>query len=113
MIAVLVERMLPAALADDPQQDQLAGMHVRIAVVGLVRILAGVVRIHVVRHGAAVDHEVGRVIRLGRDVQLQPARSVQAQLASLATCLGLAMNPGIDFGELEQILAVIAGVGWS
>ncbi len=44
VVAVLVEGMLPAALADDAQQHQFARMHVRIAVVGLVRILRRVVR---------------------------------------------------------------------
>ena len=39
VVGVLVERMLPAALADDPQQHLFARMHVRIAVVRLVRIL--------------------------------------------------------------------------
>ena len=43
VITVLVERMLPASLADDPQQNQFARMHVRIAVVGLVRILRRIV----------------------------------------------------------------------
>ena len=71
VVAVLVERMLPASLADDPQQNLLAGMHVRIAVVGLVRILDGVVRIHVIGHRASVDHEVRRMVGLGRNASLQ------------------------------------------
>src|SRR6185437_7404243 len=37
VVAVLMERVLPAAVADDPQQHQLAWMHVWIAVVRLVR----------------------------------------------------------------------------
>ena len=68
VVAVLVEGMLPATLTDDPQQHLLARMHVRIAVVGLVRVLDRVVRIHVIGHRAPVDHEVRRVVGLGRDV---------------------------------------------
>ncbi len=75
MIAVLVERMLPASLADDAQQNLLARMHVRIAVVRLVRILGRVVRIHVIRHRAAIDQEISRMIRLGRDVETGRARN--------------------------------------
>src|SRR6516162_5721184 len=48
VVAMLVERMLPPALTDDSYQGQLTGMHVRIAVVGLLRVLEGVVRVHVV-----------------------------------------------------------------
>jgi len=40
VVAVLMARVLPASLADDPQQDHLARVHVRIAVVRLVRIWA-------------------------------------------------------------------------
>ena len=39
VVAVLVEGMLPASLADDSQQHQLAWMHMRIAVIGLMRVL--------------------------------------------------------------------------
>src|ERR1700757_736961 len=60
VVAMLVERMLPSALADDAQQYQFARMHVRIAVVGLVRILRGIVWVHVVRHRASVDQEIRR-----------------------------------------------------
>ena len=62
MISMLMERMLPAPLPDDSQQHQLAWMHMRIAVIGLMRILGCVVRIHVVWHGPAVNHEIRRVI---------------------------------------------------
>ncbi len=75
VVAMLVERMLPAALADDAQQRQLARMHVRIAVVGLVRILPRVVGVHVVRHRAPVDHEVRRNVGLGRNVHATSAAS--------------------------------------
>src|SRR5260370_40019908 len=40
MVAVLVERMLPTALSDGANQDLLAWMHMRIAVIGLERITA-------------------------------------------------------------------------
>ena len=68
VVAVLVERMLPTPCADDAQQRQLTRMHVRIAVVRLVRIFLGIVGIHEVRHRAAVDHEVGGNVRLGGNV---------------------------------------------
>ena len=51
------------------QQRQFSRVHVRIAVIGLMRILSRVVRVHVVRHGAPVDHEIGGVVRLGRNFQ--------------------------------------------
>ena len=69
MVGVLVERMLPAALADGADQRQLAWMHVRVAVIGLVGILGRIVRVHEIRHRAPVDQEVGGVVRLGRDIR--------------------------------------------
>src|ERR1700756_25430 len=53
VIAVLVKRMLPAPLTENPEQYQLARMHVRVSVVWLVRILWSVVRVHVIGHGTA------------------------------------------------------------
>ena len=50
VVAVLVERVLPAPLADDAKERELARVHVGIAVVGLVRVRHRVARIHVVRH---------------------------------------------------------------
>jgi hypothetical protein len=67
VVRVLVERMLPTSLPDNPQQDLLAWMHMRVSVVGLVGIFGGVIGIHVIGHRAAVDHEVGRMIRLSRN----------------------------------------------
>jgi len=60
VVAMFVERMLPAALADDAQQHLLAWMHVRIAVVRLVGVLWGIIRVHVVGHRASVDHKIRR-----------------------------------------------------
>ena len=111
VVAVLVERMLPASLADDAQKNLFARMHVRIAVVGLMGILNSVVWIHVIRHGAAVDHEVRRMVRLGRN------RETACRIGSDATslCLDLRfclrMNVRIHLGELEQIFAVVAASG--
>src|SRR5215475_8214803 len=69
VVGVLVERVLPAALAYGPDERQLAGMHVGVGVIGLVRILAREVRVHQVRHRAPVDQEVGGVIGLGLYVE--------------------------------------------
>ena len=102
VIAVLVERMLPASLSDNPQQHQFTGMHVRIAVVRLMRIFRSIVRIHEIRHGASVDHEVRRNIWLGSNRHATGA-------GSEGLLLGLAVDPRIHFGKLEQILAVVAG----
>src|SRR5579862_3474524 len=49
VVSVLVERMLPAPLHADTDQRVLAGMLMGIAVVGLVRILRRIVRVHIVR----------------------------------------------------------------
>ncbi len=111
VVGVFVERMLPAALADDAQQDHLARMHMRVAVVGLMGILVDVVvRIHVIGHGAAVDHEVGRVVRLGGDAETASGGAGDAA-RGVDLGLGLLMNAGIHLGELEEILAVVAGFG--
>src|SRR5437773_837668 len=95
MVAVFVERMLPAALADDAQQHLLAWMHVRIAVVGLVGILHGIVRVHVVRHGAPVNQEIGRMVRLGRDVETASRSSSDTSSPCRNLRLCLVMNVGI------------------
>jgi len=53
MVGVLVERMLPPPWADDPYQRDFTWMHVRIAVVGLVRILGPIlasIRSGIARH---------------------------------------------------------------
>ena len=95
--------MLPASLADNAQQHQFTWMHVRIAVVGLVRILGRIVAVHVVRHGAPVDHEESRNVRLGRHVHATSA-------GSGGLFFRLPVDPGIHLGELEQVLAVVAGL---
>ena len=69
MVRVLVERVLPPALANRADQGQLARMHVRIAIIGLVRILGRIVGVHQVGHRAAVNQKVGRVIGLGWDLE--------------------------------------------
>src|ERR1700722_17733961 len=82
-------------------------MHVRVAVVGLQRILTGIVGIHVIGHGAAVDQEIRRVVGLGCD------HHAAGGLGARERCLlfRLAMDARIHFGELEQVLAVVAGCG--
>jgi hypothetical protein len=107
VVAVLVERMLPTPRADDAQQRQLTRMHVRIAVVRLVRIFRGIVRIHEVRHRAPVDHEIGRNVRLGGNVH---AAGVGRGRRACPTGLffRLAVNPGIHLGVLEEVFPVVA-----
>ena len=46
VIRVLVERVLPSALADHAYQRQFTRMHVGVAVVGLVRILGPIICVH-------------------------------------------------------------------
>ena len=105
-----MERMLPPALANDAEQDLLAGMQVRIAVIGLVRVLRRVVGIHVVGHGAAVDHEVRRVVGLGGN--LETASSGTRRASSFRRDLGesLAVNARVHLGELEEVFPVVAGL---
>ena len=78
MIGVFVEGMLPAALANDPQENLLARVHVRVSIVGLMGVFRRIVRIHVIRHGTAVDHEVGRAVGLGGDAQAASYRAGHA-----------------------------------
>ena len=105
MIPVLVKRMLPAALSDDPKQNQFAWMHVRIAVVRLVRILDRIISVHVIGHGAAVDHEVRGMVGLRDYVHAAGSNAGRARLRGLF--FGLTMDLRIDLSELEQILAVV------
>src|ERR1700732_4414071 len=111
MVAVLVERMLPPALADNAQQYLFTWMHMGIAVIGLVRILERIVGVHVVGHGASVNHEVCGMIGLSRDLEAASRSSSRAvtQRCDLRQCL--AMNDGIHFGELEQVFPVVAALG--
>src|SRR6266700_1673469 len=104
MVAVLVKGMLPPACADDADQRQLTRMHVRIAVVGLVRILERIVRVHVIGHRASVNHEVRGMVRLGRNVQTASwsrGPSVAEWSRRRDLLLRLAVNAGIHLGELE------------
>src|SRR5437588_10083792 len=111
MVTMLVERMLPPALADNAQQYMLARMHVRIAVVGLVPILGRIVWVHVVGHRAPVNHVVRGNVWLGRDFEAAPrsASHASAPCRHLLRCL--AVNSGIHLGELEEIFAVVTGLG--
>src|SRR6266576_5467484 len=110
MVTMLVERMLPAALADDAQQHLLTRMHVRIAVVRLVGILEGIVRIHVVGHRASVNHVVRGKVRLSRDFEAAPRSASHASAPCRNLLLCLAVNSGIHLRELEEIFAVVTGL---
>ena len=114
MVAVLMEGMLPMSLSDIAHQHQLARVHVRIGVVRLVRIIRRVVGIHVVRHGAPVDHEIIRMVRLGHHVERGRAVELAAGRARgdlLQLIRYLLMNLRIHLGPLHQVLAVVAGRG--
>src|ERR1700686_3443097 len=69
MVGMLVERVLPPALADGTDQGQFARMHMRIAVVGLMGILSRKVGVHEIGHRAAVNQEVGWMVGLRRDTE--------------------------------------------
>src|ERR1700694_5125440 len=101
MVAMLVERMLPPTLADDAQQDLLAWMHVRIAVIGLVRIFSGVVRVHVVGHGPSVNQEVRGMVRLGRNVEAASRSASHTTSGCRDLLQSLRVNIGIHLGKLE------------
>jgi len=109
VVAVLVERVLPTTLADDPQERQLAWMHVRIAVVGLVRILDGVLRVHVVGHRAAVDHEICGVVGSVGTLRLHPGVPATQPFAAV-TWASAWCGCWVHLGELEQVLAVVTGL---
>src|SRR5882762_10167039 len=109
VVAVLVEGVLHAALADDAQKDQLTWMEVRIAVVRLMGVLGSVVGVHVIRHGAPVDQEIDRMVRLGRDIEAASGSSSHAGAAGRYLLFRIAVNDGIHFGKLEQVFAVVAG----
>src|SRR5436305_13468296 len=86
-------------------------MHVRIAVVRLMGILNGVVRIHVIRHGASVDHEIRGVIGLSRDLETASWKASSAAHSYLDLRLSLGMDVRIHFGELEQVFPVVTSLG--
>src|SRR6266576_4919536 len=100
-----MEGMLPAPLADNSQQYQLAWMHMGIAVIGLVRILRSIVWVHVIRHGTSVNHVISGMIILGSDVHASGASG--APLARLL--FRLLVDLRIHLGELEEIFPVVAG----
>ena len=85
-----------------------------ISVVGLVRVLRRIVRVHVIWHRPAIDHEVGRVIRLGWNIQAAVDRLAGSRdRAGGPGChLGksLAVNARIHLSELEEVFAVVAGL---
>src|SRR5207249_4918562 len=60
---------------------------------------------------AAVDHEKSGNIRLGRNVQTATWSARRATGGGVNLSQRLVMDSGIHLGELEQILAVIAGLG--
>src|SRR3954453_14337269 len=101
--------MLPAPCADYPQQNLFTRMHVRISIVGLVRILISVVGIHVVGHGPSVDHEIHRTIRFGNYGHAPRGHANWTSFSCLI--LGLLMNQWINLGKLEEVFAVIAARG--
>src|SRR6202030_3569150 len=107
MVAVLVERMLPTALPDSANQDLLAWMHVRIAVVGLVRIFGPKVRVHEVGHRAAINEEVLRVVGLSRDLELASwiCNYTVRLCCDLRQCL--AVNIAVHFRPLKQVFPVV------
>ena len=107
VVTVLVEGVLPAPLPDDAQQRELARMHVRVAVVGLMGILHRVIRIHVIGHRAPIDHVVGGQVGLGGH-SIHVARAAGAGAVHDFLCG--AVDPGIDLGKLKQVLAVVAAV---
>ena len=118
VVGVLVERVLPAPRSDHAHQHLIERVHVWVAVVGLVRIVGRVVRIHGVRHRAPVDQVVARVIRLGRHRQGggrarhagdRVGRARRAGCDRLDLRFGLRVDGGVDLAELEQVLAVVAG----
>jgi len=100
--------MLEAPLPDDTDKDHVPGMHVGVAVVRLVRIVRRVVRVHVVRHGAPVNHEVGRVIGLRLDIERGRGRSADS-LRRPHLLFRLPVNLGVHLAPLEQVFAVVAG----
>ena len=102
-----MEWMLPSALADNAQKHHFSRMHVWISVVRLVRVFERVVRIHVVGHGAAIDHEVSGVVWLGGN--LQAATLCTGGAVALGRSLGQCrrVNLRIHLRELEQVFAVV------
>src|SRR5271169_3346148 len=103
--------MLPASLANGANQHQLARMDVRVAVVGLVRILGCIVGIHEVWHGTAIDQEILGMVGLGLYVETASRYTSRAAHLCRNLRLRLAVNSRIHLGPLEKVFAVVAGLG--
>src|SRR6516225_3451244 len=86
-------------------------MHMRVGVVGLVRILAREVGVHQVRHRAPVDQEVGGMVRLGLYVETASLCAGRAASQCRDLCQRLPVNSGVHLGPLEQVFAVVAAPG--
>src|SRR5258708_16461384 len=108
---MLVERMLPAALADGANENLLAWMHMRIAVIGLVRIFGRIVSVHVVGHRTAVNQEISGMVRLGRHNEY--ARRIGNHTTIFCGDLSqrLPVDVCVHLRPLEQVFAVVAGFG--
>ena len=111
MVAVLVERMLPVSLSDDPDQDQVSRVHVGVSVVGLVRVVGCVGRVHVVRHGAPIDEEVRRMVRLGLDIECGGTDTGGRTVCDgLYLVFCLLVDVRIQLHPLGEVFAVVAGL---
>src|SRR5579864_7091247 len=90
-------------------------MHVGIAVIGLMRVLRRVVRVHVIWHRASIDQEIGRVVWLRRDIETATGAARSSGGASRSSRLDLRfclrVNSRIHLRELEQVLPVVATIG--
>src|SRR5437660_2501260 len=111
MISVLVERMLPTALANGANQDLLARMHMRIGVIGPVRILGPIVSIHEVGHRAAINEEVSGMVRLSRDLELASRIGSYAAILCCDLRQCRAVNIRVHFCPLGQVFPVVASLG--
>ena len=111
MVRVLVERMLPSALPNDAQEHLLARMHVRVPVVGLMRILGRIIGVHIVRHRTPVDHEVRGMVRFRRDLKTASSAAGGAIASRRDLRQSLIVNVRVHLGELKKVLPVIAGLG--
>ena len=102
MVAVMVERMQVAARVDHPHQQSLARVHARQRVVRLCRKPVDVVLQHGVGRVAAVDEPDAWLGRGGVDGDWLATKDLR---------IDLPVNGRVDFGQQEQILAVVPGSG--
>jgi len=91
-------------------------MHVRIAIIGLVRILGAIIGVHVVGHRTPVNQKVRGMVWLGRNLKTAsrsrgPSRAGGGPHRVIDLRQRCIVNLGIHLGELEKILAVVAGLG--